>query len=324
MVRKPLRGNALFNIDARWLSAALILGVAGLFLLGALHDSFLNPFAVYTVPMADWSQAAVEWVTENFRPVFQAIKWPIKFVLDGVETFFVELPPVFVIFGMFVLAWRIGNLQIASFTAFAMTFVGVIEVWTDTMTTLALVTTALIFCVVIGIPIGILAARSDRFEAYLRPVLDIMQTCPAFVYLIPIVMLVGIGNVPGVAVTTIFALPPVIRLTNLGIRQVPETVVEAAYAFGSSPRQVLFQVQFPLAKRTIMAGVNQSLMMALSMVVVASMISVEGLGLLVLRGIGRLDMGLATVGGIGIVLLAMVLDRITQAIGQGTDRHRRW
>lgn len=149
----------------------------------------------------------------------------------------------------------------------------------------------------------------------LRPVLDAMQTLPAFVYLVPIVMLFGIGNVPGVVVTIIFALPPLIRLTNLGIRQVPGDVIEAANSFGASPSQLLFKVQLPLAIRTIMAGVNQTLMLSLSMVVIASMIGVVGLGQMVLRGIGRLDMGLATVGGVGIVFLAIIIDRFTQALG---------
>jgi glycine betaine/proline transport system permease protein len=157
-------------------------------------------------------------------------------------------------------------------------------------------------------------------------VLDAMQTTPAFVYLVPIVMLFGIGNVPGVVVTIIFALPPLIRLTNLGIRQVPADLVEAARAFGASPHQLLFKVQLPLAMPTIMAGVNQTLMLALSMVVIASMIAVGGLGQMVLRGIGRLDMGLATVGGVGIVLLAIILDRITQSMGQEqrTREARHW
>ena len=183
------------------------------------------------------------------------------------------------------------------------------------MTTLALVFTSVFFSIIIGIPVGIATARSDRLEAIIRPVLDAMQTLPAFVYLVPIVMLFGIGNVPGVVVTIIFALPPLIRLTNLGIRQVPADVIEAATAFGATPRQLLYKVQLPLAMRTIMAGVNQTLMLALSMVVIASMIAVGGLGQMVLRGIGRLDMGLATVGGVGLVLLAIVIDRITQALG---------
>ena len=184
------------------------------------------------------------------------------------------------------------------------------------MITLSLVLTSVFFCMLIGIPSGIWMARNDTVNLMLRPILDAMQTTPAFVYLVPIVMLFGIGNVPGVVVTIIFALPPVIRLTNLGIRQVPEDLIEAAHSFGASPRQLLYKVQLPMAMPTIMAGVNQTLMLALSMVVIASMIAVEGLGLMVLRGIGRLDMGLAAIGGIGIVILAIVLDRMTQALGQ--------
>ncbi len=157
--------------------------------------------------------------------------------------------------------------------------------------TLALVLTALLFCIVIGLPLGIWLARSPRAAKIIRPLLDAMQTTPAFVYLVPIVMLFGIGNVPGVVVTIIFALPPIIRLTILGINQVPADLIEASRSFGASPRQMLFKVQLPLAMPTIMAGVNQTLMLALSMVVIASMIAVGGLGQMVLRGIGRLDMG---------------------------------
>jgi glycine betaine/proline transport system permease protein len=180
---------------------------------------------------------------------------------------------------------------------------------------LALVITSVFFCILIGLPTGIWLARSDRAAQVVRPILDAMQTTPAFVYLVPIVMLFGISNVPGVVVTIIFALPPVIRLTNLGIRQVPGDLIEAARSFGASKSQMLYKVQLPLAMPTIMAGVNQTLMLSLSMVVIASMIAVGGLGQMVLRGIGRLDMGLATVGGIGIVLLAIIIDRMTQALG---------
>src|SRR3546814_1543332 len=174
-----------------------------------------------------------------------------------------------------------------------------IHVWPETMTTLAMVLTAVVFCALAGIPVGILAARSNGFAAALRPVLDIMQTIPPFVYLVPIVMLFGVGMVPGIVATIIFALPPVIRLTNLGIRGVPGELVEAAYAFGSTPRQVLWEVQIPLALRTIMAGLNQTLMLSLSMVVIAALIGAGGLGLTVYTGLGRLDVGTAGEGGLG-------------------------
>lgn len=160
----------------------------------------------------------------------------------------------------------------------------------------------------------------------MRPLLDAMQTTPAFVYLIPVVMLFGVGNVPGIIVTIVFALPPLIRLTILGIRQVPSDVIEAAYAFGASEKQVMFKVQIPLALRTIMTGINQTLMLSLSMVVVASMIAVGGLGQMVLRGIGRLDIGQAAVGGFGIVLMAITLDRLTQSMVQSARKRgtRHW
>ena len=155
----------------------------------------------------------------------------------------------------------------------------------------------------------------NGFASAVRPAMDVMQTLPAFAYLVPVVILLGIGNVPGVAVTIVFALPPIIRLTDLGIRQIPSNLVEAAYAFGSTPRQVLWKIQIPLAMPSIMTGVNQTLLMALSMTVITSMIAVEGLGMEVLRGIGRLDMGLAFAGGLAIVLVAMVCDRISQGLG---------
>jgi glycine betaine/proline transport system permease protein len=194
------------------------------------------------------------------------------------------------------------------------------------MTTLSLVITAVLVSIVIGIPLGILAARSNIFERITRPLLDAMQTTPSFVYLVPIVMLFGIGDVSGAIVTIIYAVPPLIRLTNLGIRQVDPQVIEAANAFGASPRQVLFKVQLPLAMKTIMAGLNQTLMMALAMVVVASMIAVGGLGQMVLRGISSLKMGVAAVGGLSIVLLAIAIDRFTQALGSHAREkfRRRW
>jgi glycine betaine/proline transport system permease protein len=215
-----------------------------------------------------------------------------------------------------ILAWRAAGRGVAIFAFLALLFLDLINVWPETMTTLAMIITAVVFCTVVGVPVGIAAARNDRFATILRPILDIMQTIPPFVYLVPIVMLFGVGMVPGVIATIIFALPPIIRLTNLGIRQVQAELVEAAYAFGSTPRQVLWEVQVPLALRTIMAGLNQTLMLALSMAVIAALIGAGGLGLIVYTGLGRLDVGAATEGGIGIVLIAIILDRITQGLAE--------
>ena len=276
----------------------------------------LNPFDEGLVPVGDWVELGLEWLVDNFRGFFQAIRWPIDSTLNGIESALLAVPDSLMLVIVGLLAWQAGGRRLALGSVISMAVIGLIGAWSEAMVTLALVLTSVVFCLLIGLPSGIWLARSDRAQMMLRPVLDAMQTTPAFVYLVPVVMLFGIGNVPGVVVTIIFALPPLIRLTNLGIRKVPEDLVEAARSFGASPRQLLFKVQLPLAMPTIMAGVNQTLMLALSMVVIASMIAVGGLGQMVLRGIGRLDMGLATVGGVGIVLLAIILDRITQAMGK--------
>lgn len=278
--------------------------------------SWSDPFAQKIIPLNDWVDQAIGWVVTQFRPIFTAIKAPIDWILTAVESGLAAIPPLLLIAILALIAWQVSGKKLALGTTLGLVFLGLIGVWDEAVTTLALVLTSVFFCMLIGIPTGILMARSERVGKVVRPILDAMQTTPAFVYLVPIVMLFGIGNVPGVVVTIIFAVPPVIRLTNLGIRQVPEDLIEAAHSFGADAKQLLFKVQLPLAMPTIMAGVNQTLMLSLSMVVIASMISVGGLGLMVLRGIGRLDIGLATVGGLGIVVLAIILDRMTQALGQ--------
>ncbi len=269
------------------------------------------------IPFDDWMQTFVrDVVVSNFRPAFRAMQWPVSQLLNGIEAVLLATPFwVFTIL-LALAAWRTAGRSVAIFTAISLVVLDLVGVWDQTMTTLAMVVTAVFVCAVIGIPLGILAGRSDRFANGLRPVLDIMQTTPAFVYLVPVVMLFGVGIVPGVIATIIFAMPPVVRLTNLGIRQVPSEMVEAGYAFGSTPRQVLWEVQLPLALRSIMAGLNQTLMLSLSMVVIAALIGAGGLGLTVFQGIGRLDIGLASVGGLGIVLIAIILDRITQGLAE--------
>lgn len=287
---------------------------------------WLHPFQEALIPLNVWVDQGLDWLVDNFRPVFQAIRWPIDAILTSVESALQAAPALLVILIFVLLAWQMVGRRLAVGTLISLVIVGLIGAWSEAMVTLALVLTSVFFCVLVGLPLGIWLARNDRALAIFRPILDAMQTTPAFVYLVPIVMLFGIGNVPGVVVTIIFALPPLIRLTNLGIRQVPADLVEAAQAFGASPRQLLYKVQIPLAMPNIMAGVNQTLMLALSMVVIASMIAVGGLGQMVLRGIGRLDMGLATVGGVGIVLLAIILDRLTQSFGADTRQReaRHW
>ncbi|MHC6657953.1 glycine betaine/L-proline ABC transporter permease ProW [Aeromonas salmonicida] len=286
---------------------------------------WLDPFQQALVPLDVWVESGIGWLVENLRPVFQLIRAPVEVTLNAMTHLLQTVPSTLMMGMLALIAWQMVNGRMALGTLISLVGIGLIGAWSDAMVTLSLVLTSLFFCILIGLPVGIMLARSERLSTWTRPLLDAMQTTPAFVYLIPIVMLFGIGNVPGVVVTVIFALPPMIRLTMLGIRQVPEDLVEAAHSFGASPSQLLFKVQLPLAMPTIMAGVNQTLMLALSMVVIASMIAVGGLGQMVLRGIGRLDMGLASIGGLGIVLLAIVLDRLTQAMGQ-RDRSRtgRW
>jgi len=273
-------------------------------------------FEEQLIPLDVWIQHFVDWLVLNYRAFFQVIKVPVEISLESLEWLFATLPPFVVILLFVFAAWRYAGKQVSVFTLLTFLLIGYLGLWEDTMTTLAMVITSVIFCAVAGIPLGIMAGRSDRFEMFLRPCLDAMQTTPAFVYLIPVVMLFSIGTVSGILATIVFALPPIIRLTSLGIRQVSPELVEAATAFGATPWQILRKVQFPLAMPSIMAGLNQTIMMALSMVVIAALIGAGGLGNPVVQGLNTLEIGLATIGGLSIVLLAMVLDRITQGLAK--------
>lgn len=277
----------------------------------------MSPSDFLVIPFDDWINTLVrDWLVPNFRPFFRAIQVPITQVLNGLDAFFAFVPMLVTTLVLAVLALKYAGRAMAIFTLLGLVFIDMIGLWPETMTTLAMIITSVLFCAVIGIPLGILAARNDMTWKILRPTLDVMQTIPSFVYLVPIVMLFGVGMAPGIIATIIFALPPIVRLTNLGIRNVRGDLIEAAEAFGSTPLQMLFEVQLPLAMRTIMAGLNQTLMLALSMVVIAALIGAGGLGLVVNTGLGRLDVGGATAGGVGIVILAIILDRITQGLGE--------
>jgi glycine betaine/proline transport system permease protein len=271
-------------------------------------------FEEKVIPLDTWVSQFVEWIVDNHRNFFQAVKWPVEETLTGFDAGLNALPPVVIILIIGVFAWRSSGILLGIFSVVTMVLIGLLGLWGDTMTTLAMVISSVIFCAISGIPLGIIAGRSDRFEAWMRPVLDAMQTTPAFVYLVPIVMLFSVGNVAGVLATIIFALPPLIRLTSLGIRQVHPELVEAAQAFGANRWQVLKQVQIPLAMPSILAGLNQTIMMAVSMVVIAALIGAGGLGSSVILGLNTLDIGLAVIGGLSIVLMAIVLDRITQSL----------
>ncbi len=271
-------------------------------------------FETQVIPLDQWVSEFVDWLVTNYRDIFQAVKWPVEQTLNGFNAGLDALPPLLVIALVAVAAWRFSGLRLAIFSIAALVLTGLLGLWMDAMTTLAMVLSSVFFCAIAGVPLGILAGRSNRFEAAIRPVLDAMQTTPAFVYLVPIVMLFSVGNVAGVLATIIFSLPPIIRLTSLGIRQVHPELVEAAQAFGATNWQVLRRVQIPLAMPTILAGLNQTIMMALSMVVIAALIGAGGLGTPVILGLNTLDIGRAVTGGIGIVLIAIVLDRVTQSM----------
>ncbi|PWC61348.1 glycine/betaine ABC transporter permease [Azospirillum sp. TSH7] len=267
-------------------------------------------------PVDAWIQDGVAWIALNLRPLFLAIKWPVEYVLTLNIFLLQEIPFLAVVAVAVLLAWRLASLGVACFTGVALIAIAALGVWSEAMTTLSLITTAIVICAAIGIPIGIGCARSDRLWGVVRPILDIMQTTPTFVYLVPVVMLFGVGTVPGEVAVVTAAAPPLIRFTNLGIRMVETEMVEAGLAFGATKRQLLWEVQLPLAVPTILGGLNQTVLTAMVMSVVVAMIGAEGLGLVVLQGLGRLDVGRAAVGGIAIVLLAMVLDRITQKMAQ--------
>lgn len=276
----------------------------------------MSPSDFLIIPFDDWVNVLVrEWLVPNFRPLFRALQVPITMVLNGLDDFFAFMPMLVTTAVFAALAFKYAGRGMAIFTIVGFVFIDMIGLWPETMTSFSMILTSVLFCAIIGIPLGILAARSDLMWKIVRPVLDIMQTIPSFVYLVPIVMLFGVGMAPGIIATIIFALPPIVRLTNLGIRNVRADLIEASEAFGSTPIQMLLDVQLPLAMRTIMAGLNQTLMLALSMVVIAALIGAGGLGLVVNTGLGRLDVGGATAGGVGIVILAIVLDRITQGMG---------
>ncbi|WP_372845329.1 ABC transporter permease [Pontiella sp.] len=268
------------------------------------------------IPVGQLFEKIINWLTDNAEVFFDAISNSVTAILTGLE-FVLLLPhPVLMIAIMAALAWWLASRNIAIFSAIGLFLIYNMGYWTQTMETLALVLAAVLISLALGIPMGIWAAKKDMAERIIRPVLDVMQTLPAFVYLIPAVLFFKLGPVPGVIATMIFSLPPVVRLTCLGIRQVPEEIREAAISFGSNPRQLLLKAELPVALPSIMAGVNQTIMLALSMVVISGMIGAGGLGNEVLKGITQLKIDLGFEAGISIVILAIYLDRVTQHLGQ--------
>lgn len=278
--------------------------------------------AAYRVPLGDGIEWLVLLLSRHLRLVFEAGSAVVGGLAGGLEEALLRLPAWLVIVASAVLAWRVAGPGLAAFSVVALAGIVNLGLWSHTMATLALTLTASVFCLAVGIPLGVVQARSDVADALFHPVLDFMQTMPPFVYLIPAVMFFGLGAVPGVIATVIFAIPLPIRLTNLGIRQVPADLVEAGKAFGCTPGQLLFKVQMPMAMPSIMAGVNQTIMMCLSMVIIAAMIGAGGLGSEILRGIQRMFIGRGFEGGLAVVVIAILLDRLTQGLGRlGWGRH---
>ncbi len=255
----------------------------------------------------------LDWMKTNLGFIFRSVRWVVINALEPLETFLKWLPWPVTIIALAALSWYIVGYKMAIFSVIAMLLMGLFGLWESTMETTALMVVTVTLCVLIAVPLGIWASQSDLLDAILRPLLDGMQTMPSFVYLVPAIAFFSLGDVPAVLATLIYAVPPAVRLTNLGIRQVPEETVEAVESFGATKRQSMIKVKIPLAMPTIMAGVNQTILMALAMVVIASLVGAGGLGEDVLRGLGRIEPGNTLLAGMGIVFLAIIIDRITQS-----------
>jgi glycine betaine/proline transport system permease protein len=267
------------------------------------------------LPLSDWVNLFMHWLSAVFGPFFGVISDVVKEIVSSITVGLTSVPWFVVLIIVSILAYFAGKWRLAIGTAIGLFLVYDLALWNDMIATLVLVILSSLVSVVIGLPVGIWSARSERVYKVVSPLLDLMQTMPAFVYLVPVLILFNIGLVPAIFATVVFAMPPAIRLTRLGILQVPSALVEASRAFGASDRQLLWKVQIPLAMQSIKAGVNQTIMLSLSMVVIASMIGAGGLGADVMSALETVDVGKGFEAGISIVILAIILDRISQKMG---------
>lgn len=268
------------------------------------------------IPLASWIDQFINWLTIQFGGLFDWISKVIMATIDGLVTGLGFVPAIVFAIILGALAWWLTKPSIAVFTLIGFLLIDYLGYWTPMLDTLALVIVSVFITVIVGIPVGIVASQSDSIRKVVIPLLDFMQTMPAFVYLLPAIFFFNIGFVPGVVASVIFAMPPTIRLTILGIQQVPKELIEATDAFGSTNAQRLFKVQLPLAMPTVMAGINQTIMLSLSMVVIASMVGAPGLGVEIYRAVTQLKIGAGFEAGLAIVVVAIVLDRMTQNIGK--------
>jgi len=272
------------------------------------------------IDIGQYVAVAVKWLMQNLRPLFDFIKTTGNAGIESIEWVLVSVPFYITIALFTLVAWKYAGKRIATFTLSGLALIYLMGFWEETMQTLALIISSTIIALVIAVPLGIWSAKNQTAQRIIRPLLDLMQTMPAFVYLIPAVLFFSIGKLPGAFATIIFAMPPAVRLTALGIQQVPADVLEAARSLGATQKQLLFKVELPLALKTILTGVNQTILLSLSMVVIAGMIAAGGLGEKVLEGINNLDIGLGFESGLSVVILAIILDRITQAFGNKISR----
>ena len=322
------RTNGRFEGPMLWYlgSAAALVGCLVICLL-VWEPGMAFP-AAWGRPIGTKVDEWIGWLTINASGIFDGIKNVITTVVVRIEDFFLWIPWPVVILAVGLAAWKISGRLMAAFAMVALVMIGMMgrlpggtdTLWEMSMLTLALIVVSVSISLIIGIPLGIAGSRSSLADSFMRPVLDGMQTMPSFVYLVPGILFFGLGIVPAVMATVIYAVPPVIRLTNLGIRQVPAEAVEAARSFGTTPLQLLAKVQIPLALPTIMAGINQTTMMALAMVVIASLVGAGGLGEAVLRALGRQEAGNSAIAGLAIVVMAIIIDRITQAAARERQR----
>ena len=306
------------KVSARSRSIYLILAVIGAamglsIIAHMIKFELALDFPVIISRVLEWGiDSSIEWSIIEFGWFFDVISDNLKWVLGKLRDFLIWIPWPIMMAIIFIIAWRLSSKRVAFMSLIGMIFISSVSLWEATMVTVAIMLVAVTIAISLGIPLGVLAARNNLSNTIIRPILDTMQTMPSFVYLVPGIMLFGLGNVAAILATVLYAIPPCIRLTNLGIRQVDPDVVEAGRSFGSSNMQILFKIQMPMAIPSIMAGINQTVMMALAMCTIAAMVGAGGLGIEVLRAMGQLREGESVIAGVAIVIMAIIIDRVLQ------------